>query len=237
MTGLSRRRARAPARSGRAHARRHARRRRRRVERAGAAATCARGSCGASKAAQPRHELADWRLLGVDAERSRKLQQALSRRIRCRRRCWCRSSTGPSGLTVLLTQRATQLRNHAGQITFPGGRLEPSDPDVASAALREAQEEIGLDPARVRVFGYLPDHLVISGFRVTPVLSLVDAAVRAASSIRPRSASVFEVPVAHIFDSAQSQGAAAARRRRGPAAVRHSRGRGRTSGARPPACC
>ena len=74
---------------------------------------------------------------------------------------------------MLLTQRASQLAKHAAQISFPGGRLEASDPDVASAALREAQEEIGLDPARVQVFGYLPDHLVISGFRVTPVLSLV----------------------------------------------------------------
>ena len=56
----------------------------------------------------------------------------------------------PEGLTVLLTERASQLAKHAAQISFPGGRLEPSDPDVASAALREAQEEIGLDPARVQ---------------------------------------------------------------------------------------
>ena len=74
---------------------------------------------------------------------------------------------------MLLTERAPQLTKHAAQISFPGGRLEDSDADVAGAALREAQEEIGLDPSRVRVFGYLPDHLVFSGFRVTPVLSLV----------------------------------------------------------------
>jgi 8-oxo-dGTP pyrophosphatase MutT (NUDIX family) len=105
----------------------------------------------------------------------------------------------PEGLTVLLTERASQLARHSGQISFPGGRLEPTDRDVASAALREAQEEIGLDPARVRVFGYLPDHLVISGFRVTPVLSLVTPPI----VLEPNPAEVaevFEVPVSHVFD-------------------------------------
>jgi 8-oxo-dGTP pyrophosphatase MutT (NUDIX family) len=105
----------------------------------------------------------------------------------------------PEGLTVLLTERASQLAKHAAQISFPGGRLEPSDPDVASAALREAQEEIGLDPARVKVIGYLPDPLVISGFRVTPVLSLVTPPF----TLTPNPeevAEVFEVPVSHIFD-------------------------------------
>ena len=77
--------------------------------------------------------------------------------------------------------------------------MEPTDPDVASAALREAQEEIGLDPACVRVFGYLPDHIVISGFRVTPVLSLVTPPI--ALNLNPDEvAGVFEVPVAHVFD-------------------------------------
>jgi len=147
---------------------------------------------------QPRHELADWRLLGVNAEHSRRLQRhfpadpvpaavlvALVDR--------------PEGLTVLLTERASQLTKHAAQISFPGGRLEKSDPDIASAAVREAQEEIGLDPHRVRVFGYLPDHLVISGFRVTPVLSLVTPPF----SLVPNPAEVaevFEVPVSHVFD-------------------------------------
>ncbi|HEU4779794.1 MAG TPA: CoA pyrophosphatase [Steroidobacteraceae bacterium] len=152
---------------------------------------------------EPRHELADWRLLGVDEERRLRLQKhfpadpvpaavlvALVDR--------------PEGLTVLLTQRASQLRKHAAQISFPGGRLEESDADFASAALREAHEEIGLDPARVRVFGYLPDHLVISGFRVTPVLSLVTppfSLVLNAAEVDE----VFEVPVSHLFDSSNHQ--------------------------------
>jgi 8-oxo-dGTP pyrophosphatase MutT (NUDIX family) len=100
---------------------------------------------------------------------------------------------------VLLTERASQLAHHAAQIAFPGGRLEPDDPDVASAALREAQEEIGLDPTRVRVFGYLPDHVVISGFRVTPVLAMV--APPFSLEINPAEvAGVFEVPMNHVLD-------------------------------------
>ena len=110
----------------------------------------------------------------------------------------------PEGLSVLLTQRASGLAKHSGQISFPGGRLEPSDPDVASAALREAQEEVGLDPARVQVFGYLPDHIVISGFRVTPVLSLV--APPFTLELNPAEvAGVFEVPVSHVFDARNHQ--------------------------------
>jgi 8-oxo-dGTP pyrophosphatase MutT (NUDIX family) len=147
---------------------------------------------------QPRHELADWRLLGIDSARSRSLQRffptdpvAAAVLVALVDR--------PEGLTVLLTERASQLAKHAAQISFPGGRLEDSDADVASAALREAQEEIGLDPACVRVFGYLPDHLVISGYRVTPVLSLVTPPF----SLEPNPAEVaqvFEVPMSHVFD-------------------------------------
>lgn len=147
---------------------------------------------------EPRHELADWRLLGVDPERNRRLEKhfppnpvAAAVLVPLIDRA--------EGLTVLLTERASQLARHSGQISFPGGRLEPTDPDIASAALREAQEEIGLDPARVKVFGYLPDHLVISGFRVTPVLSLVTPPI----VLEPNPAEVagvFEVPVSHVFD-------------------------------------
>ena len=72
---------------------------------------------------------------------------------------------------------------------------------MASAALREAQEEIGLDPARVEVFGYLPDHLVISGFRVTPVLSLVTPPFSLMLNTE-EVAEVFEVPMSHLFDPA-----------------------------------
>lgn len=147
---------------------------------------------------EPRHELADWRLLGIDAERTRRMQKHFPENP-VPAAVLVPFVDRPEGLTILLTQRASQLSKHAAQVSFPGGRLEESDPDVASAALREAQEEIGLDPTRVRVFGYLPDHLVISGYRVTPVLSLVAPPF----SIEPNPAEVeqvFEVPAAHVFD-------------------------------------
>jgi 8-oxo-dGTP pyrophosphatase MutT (NUDIX family) len=103
-------------------------------------------------------------------------------------------------LTVLLTERASQLRHHAGQISFPGGRLEPSDEGPRAAALREAQEEIGLDPQLVSVAGYLPDHVIISGFLVTPVVAFVrpDFQLR----LDPEEVqSTLEVPVDYLFDT------------------------------------
>jgi 8-oxo-dGTP pyrophosphatase MutT (NUDIX family) len=147
---------------------------------------------------QPQHELADWRLLGMDAERVRRMQKHFPANP-VAAAVLVPLVDRPEGLTVLLTQRASQLAKHAAQISFPGGRLEDSDADVASAALREAQEEIGLDPSHVSVFGYLPDHLVISGFRVTPVLSLVTPPF--SLTLNPAEvAEVFEVPVSHVFD-------------------------------------
>jgi 8-oxo-dGTP pyrophosphatase MutT (NUDIX family) len=102
-------------------------------------------------------------------------------------------------LTVLLTQRATQLKNHAGQISFPGGRIELSDDGPREAALREAQEEVGLDPRFVSVVGYLPDHVIVSGFLVTPVVAFV----RPGFELLLDSAEVestFEVPLSFLFD-------------------------------------
>lgn len=149
---------------------------------------------------QPRHEITDWRVLGVDADRSRRLHKHFPENP-VAAAVLVALVDRPEGMTVLLTERAPHLAKHAAQISFPGGRLEPSDPDVASAALREAQEEIGLDPARVEVFGYLPDHLVISGFRVTPVLSLVSPPFSLVLN-SAEVAEVFEVPIKHIFDPA-----------------------------------
>jgi 8-oxo-dGTP pyrophosphatase MutT (NUDIX family) len=74
---------------------------------------------------------------------------------------------------VLLTVRSTALRQHAGQISFPGGTIEASDAGPAEAALREAQEEVGLSAEHAQVLGYLPDQLVLTGFRITPVIARI----------------------------------------------------------------
>jgi 8-oxo-dGTP pyrophosphatase MutT (NUDIX family) len=106
-----------------------------------------------------------------------------------------------TGMTVLLTERAATLKDHAGQISFPGGRIEPEDPDAWRAALREANEEIGLLPDLVEFAGYLPDHVVGSGFRVTPVVGFVNPQYQlqiAAAEVHD----VFEVPLNFILDSA-----------------------------------
>ncbi len=109
-----------------------------------------------------------------------------------------------SGLHVLLTQRSANLRDHAGQVSFPGGRIEQSDRSPWHAALRETQEEIGLHPDTIEFAGYLPDHIVGTGFRVTPAVGFVAAPVKlflAAAEVEE----VFEVPLEHLFDTANQR--------------------------------
>jgi len=105
----------------------------------------------------------------------------------------------PAGLQVLLTQRASHLKHHAGQISFPGGRIEPADAGPWEAALREAQEEIGLEPGYVTRAGYLQDHLVISGFRVTPAVAFVRPGFDLRLD-RSEVEDVFEVPLEFVLD-------------------------------------
>lgn len=81
--------------------------------------------------------------------------------------------SGDGGLRVLLTRRTAHLHAHAGQISFPGGRLEDGDADAAACALREAEEEIGLGPDRVEILGRLDTYLIRTGYEVTPVVGLV----------------------------------------------------------------
>ncbi len=103
--------------------------------------------------------------------------------------------------TVLFTQRAAALKHHAGQISFPGGRLEDSDANPIAAALREAQEEVGLDPAFVAVVGMLADHIIGSGFRVTPVVAFVRPGFTLTLDAREVQ-ETFEVPLDYLFDPA-----------------------------------
>ena len=105
----------------------------------------------------------------------------------------------PAGLQVLLTQRASHLKNHPGQISFPGGRIESADAGPWEAALRETQEEIGLEPQFVTRAGYLQDHLVISGFRVTPAVGFVQPGFDLRLD-ETEVENVFEVPLEFVLD-------------------------------------
>jgi 8-oxo-dGTP pyrophosphatase MutT (NUDIX family) len=103
--------------------------------------------------------------------------------------------------TVLLTERTTHLSTHSGQVAFPGGRQDDTDRDVDHTALREAQEEIGLDPAHVEVIGRLPTYTTGTMFTVTPVVALVHPAH--ALDLNPHEvAAAFEVPLAFLMNPA-----------------------------------
>lgn len=109
-----------------------------------------------------------------------------------------------AGLDVLLTQRAARLAHHPGQVAFPGGKQEEGDPDAAATALREAEEEIGLPPASVRILGALPPHETVTRFLVTPVVGLV-AAPFAPRLDRAEVDEVFAVPLGFLLDPANLQ--------------------------------
>jgi 8-oxo-dGTP pyrophosphatase MutT (NUDIX family) len=104
-----------------------------------------------------------------------------------------------AGLTVLFTQRTTHLKAHAGQVSFPGGRAEPGDATPELTALRESQEEIGLAPERVEILARLPDYVTRTGYRVTPVVGLLQPPLNLVPD--PREVEeVFEVPLAFLLD-------------------------------------
>jgi 8-oxo-dGTP pyrophosphatase MutT (NUDIX family) len=106
------------------------------------------------------------------------------------------------GARLLLTQRSSVLKQHPGQIAFPGGKQDEGDSDVTAAALREAHEEIGLDPTNVEVLGHLPRHETVTGYLVTPVIGRVLAPfspVPEAGEV----AEVFDVPLEHVLSPAQ----------------------------------
>ncbi len=113
----------------------------------------------------------------------------------------------PEGLHVLFTERSKELRAHAGQISFPGGRVDPVDPDVRAAALREAHEEVGLDAEHVEILGMLDDcPTFVTGFVITPVVGLIDPLAFTAAGRYPWNpspaeiAALLELPLADFRD-------------------------------------
>ena len=103
-----------------------------------------------------------------------------------------------AGDRLILTKRASHLKHHPGQIAFPGGKVDARDPTPEAAALREAQEEIGLPPEAVEVWGRLPNHETVTGFAITPVLGCI----RDAFTPVPEAGEVeevFTVPLAHVL--------------------------------------
>lgn len=108
------------------------------------------------------------------------------------------------GLQVLLTQRTEHLHDHAGQISFPGGRMDEQDQSIIDTAMRESEEEIGLPRSHVEVIGSLPEYLTVSGYRVTPVVALVKPVER--YQLDPfEVADVFEVPLHFLMDPANHE--------------------------------
>jgi 8-oxo-dGTP pyrophosphatase MutT (NUDIX family) len=121
----------------------------------------------------------------------------------------------PDGLTVLLTKRTDHLTDHAGQISFPGGRIEPEDETPEHAALRETLEEISLTPDHIEVIGRLAPVVTGTGFCIVPVLGLIEPPF----TVTPdpfEVAEIFEVPLAFILDPLNHE-----RRPRDPGAARH----------------
>lgn len=103
--------------------------------------------------------------------------------------------------TVLLTQRTSHLANHSGQIAFPGGKLDDTDADSIAAALREAEEEVGLTPDFIQVLGTLPIYTTGSAFIITPVVALVRPGFRLSPN-EGEVADVFEVPLDFLMNPA-----------------------------------
>ena len=111
-------------------------------------------------------------------------------------------SEGVQGVEVLLTRRSQRVRDHKGQVSFPGGVIEPTDPSPLAAALREAHEEVGLDPGAVTVFGQLSDYVTVTGYHIRPYV----ASTESFEGLEPRSPEierVFAFPLWFMLDDSR----------------------------------
>ena len=135
---------------------------------------------------------------------------------------------------IILTQRTAHLRDHAGQISLPGGRIEPDDDGPAAAALREALEEIGLEPAKVELLGGLRHYDTITGFRIHPIVGWIEPPVELTPDPY-EVAEVFELPLSFALDPAQPPPRQLRAQRRASGTSTCCPTRTATSGVRPPA--
>jgi 8-oxo-dGTP pyrophosphatase MutT (NUDIX family) len=154
-----------------------------------------------SLAAAPDHDPAHWHLAGrplAEAALEAAARAAMPQTLRAAA-VLVPIIDRPHSPSLLLTARAGHLRHHAGQISFPGGGIEANDEDVVAAALRETHEEIGIEGRYIEPLGFLPDEIVLTGFRITPVVALL----RPEFSLRideSEVAEVFEIPLGYIAD-------------------------------------
>ena len=111
----------------------------------------------------------------------------------------CQASPDSNELSILLTKRASHLKHHPGQVSFPGGKVEESDESKVDTALREAEEEIGLARQQINVIGQLRDYHTITGFNITPIIGLVEGTM-ALDIDHNEVAQVFTVPLTHFIN-------------------------------------
>lgn len=107
-------------------------------------------------------------------------------------------------LSVLLTQRSADLKHHAGQVSFPGGRMESADADITETALRETHEEVGIAPEQVDVAGFLHPMLTVTGYAVTPIVGLIEPSISLTLD-RTEVEHAFEVPLSYLLDEGNQQ--------------------------------